>query len=194
MPVTIRKICVHIEETYREAGQAIAPPTRKAVAMAVIGNPHAGAYREDLSDLMAIGAELGALLGARCVAALGIAPEEAQGYGKGAIVGENGELEHAAALLHPSMGAPLRAAVSKGAALVPSSKKRGGMGASLDIPLGHKDAAYVRSHFDAVEIRIPDAPRADEIVVAVAVTDSGRPLPRVGGLQHGDAVGEDGLR
>lgn len=194
MPAIIRKLCVHIEETHGEAGQAIAPPTRKAVAAAVIGNPHAGAYRADLSDLVEIGAELGALLGARCVAALGIAPEDAQGYGKGAIVGENGELEHAAALLHPKMGAPLRAAVSKGAALVPSSKKRGGMGAGLDIPLGHKDAAYVRSHFDAVEIRIPDAPRADEIVVAVAVTDSGRPLPRVGGLEHGDAVGEDGLR
>jgi len=194
MPATIRKICVTVEETHREADQPIAPATRKAVAAAVIANPHAGEYREDLSDLIAIGAELGALLGARCVAALGIAPEEAQGYGKAALVGENGELEHAAALLHPAMGAPLRAAVSKGAALVPSSKKRGGPGASLDIPLGHKDAAYVRSHFDAVELRIADAPRANEIVVAVAVTDSGRPLPRVGGLTHEEAKGEDGLR
>ena len=194
MKATIRKLCIHIEETHLEAGQPITPATRKAVAAAVIENPHAGTYAEDLSGLMEIGAELGALLGARCVEALGIAPQDAQGYGKAALVGENGELEHAAALLHPSMGAPLRKAVEKGAALVPSSKKRGGPGACLDIPTGHKDAAYVRSHFDAVEIRIPDAPRANEIVIAIAVTDSGRPLPRVGGLTHEDAVGEDGLR
>ena len=111
-----------------------------------------------------------------------------------AMVGEAGELEHAAALLHPKMGAPLRHAVERGAALVPSSKKIGGMGATLDVPLGHKDAAYVRSHFDAVEVRVPDAPRAGEIVVAIAVTDSGRPLPRVGGLTTDAAEGKDGLR
>jgi hypothetical protein len=109
-------------------------------------------------------------------------------------VGEDGELEHAAALLHPKLGAPLRAAVDKGAALVPSSKKRGGPGQPLDIPLGHKDAAYVRSHFDGMEVRINDAPRADEILIAVAITDSGRPLPRVGGLTADEAKGEDGLR
>lgn len=128
------------------------------------------------------------------MAALGIKPQDAESYGKAAMVRENGELEHAAALLHPKMGAPLRVAVEKGAALVPSSKKRGGMGQDLDIPLGHKDAAYVRSHFDGVEIRINDAPRANEILVAIAVTDSGRPLPRVGGLKHEEAKGEDGLR
>ena len=194
MRAAIRKLCIHIEETHAEAGRGVDPPARKAVAAAVIANPFAGGYHEDLSDLMEMGAELGGLLGERCVAALGIAPEAAQSFGKGALVGEDGELEHAAALLHPKMGAPLRAAVSKGAALVPSSKKRGGPGASLDVPLGHKDAAYVRSHFDAVEIRIPDAPRAGEIVVAVAIADSGRPFPRVGGLTHGEAKGEDGLR
>jgi hypothetical protein len=160
----------------------------------VIENPYAGQYVEDLSLLMDIGADLGALLGARCVAALGITPDQAESYGKAAMVGENGELEHAAAILHPKMGAPLRKAVEKGAALVPSSKKRGGLGQDLDIPLGHKDAAYVRSHFDAIEIRFNDAPRANEILVAIAVTDSGRPLPRVGGLKAGDALGEDGLR
>jgi hypothetical protein len=110
------------------------------------------------------------------------------------MVGENGELEHAAAILHPKLGAPLRKAVEKGAALVPSSKKRGGPGQVLDVPLGHKDAAYVRSHFDGVEVQINDAPRANEILVAVAVTDSGRPLPRVGGLTHENAEGKDGLR
>jgi hypothetical protein len=170
------------------------PPTRKAVASAVIENPFAGQYVEDLEALMDIGAELGGLLGQKAVAALGIDPADAQSYGKAAMVGENGELEHAAAILHPKMGAPLRLAVEKGAALVPSSKKRGGLGQDLDIPLGHKDAAYVRSHFDGVEIRFNDAPRPNEILVAIAVTDSGRPLPRVGGLKHEDAKGEDGLR
>ncbi|WP_299842683.1 amino acid synthesis family protein [uncultured Paracoccus sp.] len=194
MSAEIRKICTWVEETHQEAGRAIVPPTRKAVAAAVIANPFAGRYVEDLTPLIEIGAELGGLLGAKCVAALGIEPGQAESYGKAAMVGENGELEHAAALLHPKMGAPLRQAVEKGAALVPSSKKRGGLGQDLDIPLGHKDAAYVRSHFDGVEIRLNDAPRANEIVVAVAVSDSGRPLPRVGGLTHGEAKGEDGLR
>jgi hypothetical protein len=109
-------------------------------------------------------------------------------------VGEAGELEHAAAILHPKLGAPLRAAVEKGAALVPSAKKRGGMGTAIDVPLGHKDAAFVRSHFDAMEARVSDAPRAQEIVVAVVVTDSGRPLPRIGGLQVHEIQGQDGLR
>jgi len=194
MKARIRKIGVWVEETHIEGGKRISPPTRKAVAAAVIENPHAGQFVEDLSDLMEVGAELGGLLGDKAVAALGISPAEAESYGKAAMVGENGELEHAAALLHPKMGAPLRVAVEKGAALVPSSKKRGGLGQDLDIPLGHKDAAYVRSHFDGVEIRFNDAPRPNEILVAIAVTDSGRPLPRVGGLTHKDAVGEDGLR
>lgn len=194
MSAEIRKTAVWVEETHSEIGRVIAPPTRKAVAVAVIANPFAGRYVEDLTPLMDIGAELGGLLGHKCVAALGIKPAEAESYGKAAMVGENGELEHAAAILHPKLGAPLRAAVEKGAALVPSSKKMGGPGQVLDVPLGHKDAAYVRSHFDGIEVRLNDAPRANEIMVAVAVTDSGRPLPRVGGLKAEDAVGEDGLR
>ncbi len=194
MRADIRKIVVVMDEVHREMGRAIAPPTRRAAAAAVIANPFAGTYVEDLSDLIEIGAEMGDLLGRKCVAALGIAPAQAESYGKAAMVGENGELEHAAALLHPKLGAPLRAAVEKGAALVPSSKKRGGPGQPLDIPLGHKDAAYVRSHFDGMEVRINDAPRANEILIAVAVTDSGRPLPRVGGLTVDEIKGEDGLR
>lgn len=194
MNARIRKIGVWVEEVHQEGGRPVNPPTRKAVAAAVIENPFAGHYQEDLTPLMDIGAELGALLGKRCVAALGIQPADAQSYGKAAMVGENGELEHAAAILHPKLGAPLREAVSKGAALVPSSKKRGGPGQDLDIPLGHKDAAFVRSHFDGVEIRFNDAPRANEILVAVAVTDSGRPLPRVGGLKASEIEGKDGLR
>ncbi|EAP76165.1 amino acid synthesis family protein [Roseovarius nubinhibens] len=194
MKAKIRKTAVFVEETHIEGGREISPATRKAVAAAVIENPYAGEYVEDLSLLMEVGEELGALLGEKCVKALGIRPEQAESYGKAAMVGENGELEHAAAILHPKMGAPLRKAVEKGAALVPSSKKRGGMGQDLDVPLGHKDAAYVRSHFDGIEIRISDAPRANEILVAIAVTDSGRPLPRVGGLTAGEAEGKDGLR
>ena len=194
MPAKIRKLIVQLDEIRFEMGKAIDPPTRKALAMAVIENPYAGRYSESLDELIAIGEELGGLLGKRCVEALGIAPEQAQSYGKAAIVGEGGELEHAAAILHPKLGAPLRQAVSKGAALVPSSKKQGGLGTAIDVPLGHKDAAFVRSHFDAMEARVADAPRANEIVVAVVVTDSGRPLPRVGGLMSHEIKGEDGLR
>lgn len=190
----IRKIAITLEETHREMDKDIAPPTRKACAVAVIENPFAGLYQEDLSPLMETGAALGTLLGRKCVEALGITPDQAESYGKSAMVGENGELEHAAALLHPKLGAPLRAEVEKGAALVPSSKKMGSPGQVLDVPLGHKDAAYVRSHFDGMEVSLNDAPRANEIMVAVAVTDSGRPLPRVGGLTHADAEGKDGLR
>ena len=194
MAAQIRKLIVQVDETRIEMGKPVDPPTRRALAMAVIANPYAGRYSENLDELIAIGEELGGLLGNRCVAALGIAPGAAQSYGKAAIVGEAGELEHAAAILHPKLGAPLRKAVEKGAALVPSAKKRGGLGTAVDVPLGHKDAAFVRSHFDAMEARVADAPRANEIVVAVVVTDSGRPLPRIGGLQVHEIKGEDGLR
>lgn len=194
MTAKIRKIIVQTDEVRIEMGREVQPPARRALAMAVIENPYAGRYADNLDALIAIGEELGGLLGQRCVQALGIEPGQAQSYGKAAIVGEAGELEHAAALLHPKLGAPLRAAVEKGAALVPSSKKVGGLGTAIDVPLGHKDAAYVRSHFDAMEARVADAPRAHEIVVAVAVTASGRPLARIGGLQVSDIQGVDGLR
>jgi hypothetical protein len=125
---------------------------------------------------------------------LGIPGDQVESYGKAAAVGEAGELEHAAAILHPKLGTPFRKVLGKGAALIPSSKKRGGLGVALDIPLGHKDAAYVRSHFDGMEVRINDAPRAKEIMVALAVTSCGRPLPRVGGLTKDQIQGTDGLR
>ena len=190
----IRKIITVVDETQIEMARPIDPPTRRAAALAIIENPAAGRFVDDLELLMQIGEELGGLLGDRAVAALGIEPAAAESYGKAAIVGENGELEHAAAILHPRLGKPLRRAVSEGAALVPSSKKMGGPGTPIDVPLGHKNAAYVRTHFDAIEVRAPDAPRADEIVVVVAVTDSGRPLPRVGGLTQDEVKGQDGLR
>ncbi len=194
MKAKIRKLVVQVDETRIEMGRTVTPPTRRAVAIAVIENPFAGRYQEDLTLLTEIGEELGGLLGDKCVEALGIAPAKAESYGKAAIVGEAGELEHAAAILHPKLGAPLRVAVEKGAALVPSAKKMGTLGTAIDVPLGHKDAAFVRSHFDAIEARVSDAPRPNEIVVAVAVTDSGRPLARVGGLQKNEIKGQDGLR
>src|SRR3954465_12702380 len=194
MKARIRKLVTVVEETRTEMGRVIDPPTRRAAAVAVIDNPFAGEYVDDLSELVDIGEELGALLAERAVAALGIDGARAESYGKAAAVGENGELEHAAAILHPKMGAPVRKVLSKGAALIPSTKKRSGPGTTLDIPLGHKDAAFVRSHFDGMEVQINDAPRANEIMVAVAVTDSGRPLARVGGLTVAEIKGEDGHR
>ncbi|CCE00619.1 amino acid synthesis family protein [Bradyrhizobium sp. STM 3809] len=194
MSAVIRKIVTVVEEVHQEMGKAVSPPTRRAAAIAVIENPFAGRYVEDLAPLIAIGEELGDMLAKRAVAALGIDGPAAHSYGKAAAVGSDGELEHAAAILHPKMGAPVRKVLGKGAALIPSSKKRGGVGCTLDIPLGHKDAAFVRSHFDGMEVQINDAPRAGEIMVALAVTDSGRPLPRVGGLTVAEIKGDDGLR
>lgn len=165
---------------------------RRVVAAAVLANPFAGRYIEDLSELIAESVPLSGLLAGGAVAQLGGAPVHS--YGKGGIVGTDGELEHVAAMLHPEFGAPLREACGGGTAIIPSAKKRGGPGATLDVPLHYKDAAFVRSHFDAVELRIADAPASDELMIAVAVTDGGRPLPRVGGLQVSEIVGEDGLR
>ncbi|GAB0117252.1 amino acid synthesis family protein [Acidisoma sp. 7E03] len=192
--VAIRKIVTVTETVQMEMGEPVTPPARRAAAMAVIRNPFAGRFESDLSELTELGEALGRLLTERAVAALGIAPEAAESYGKAAIIGEAGEIEHAAAILHPKMGAPMRAVLGGGAALVPSAKKRGRPGSVIDVPLGHRKAAYVRSHFDAMEVGIADAPRAEEILVVVAVTANGRPLPRVGGLNQDEIIGEDGLR
>ncbi len=194
MAAVIRKLVVLLDETRREMGRELPRPIRRAVACAVIENPFAGRYEEDLSELIAQGEALGGLLAERAIAALGIPGEQVESFGKAAVVGEAGELEHAAALLHPKMGAPVRAALGKGPALIPSAKKAGGPGTPIDVPLGHKDAAFVRSHFDAVEARVPDAPRAREILLCLALADGGRPLPRIGGLTTAEIVGKDGLR
>jgi len=156
----IRKMLTVVEEIYEDGGKKAARPIKKVAAIAVIENPFAGRFVEDLQELVKTGEELGDLLGRRAVAALG-AP--AHSYGKAAIVGEQGEYEHAAAILHPT-------------------------------PLHYKDAAFVRTHFDAMEVRLGDAPRANEILVALVVTDGGRPHPRVGGLTVDEAKKEDGLR
>lgn len=192
--LAIRKLVTITDETRSEMGRAVSPTIRRAAALAVIENPFAGRYVEDLEPLIAIGEELGDLLGREALKVLSVPGEAVEGYGKAAAVGENGELEHAAAILHPKMGAPLRKLLGHAPALIPSAKKRGGPGVSLDVPLGHKAAAYVRSHFDGMEVRVPDAPRAGEILVAIVLTTGGRPLPRVGGLTHAEIEGKDGLR
>jgi len=188
----IRKLVTMVDEVRVEAGRPVDPPIRRVIAAAVLHNPHAGRYVEDLEDLIEASVELSKRLSGAAVAQLDGKPVHS--YGKGAIVGSSGELEHAAALLHPKFGNPLREASGGGKAIIPSAKKRGGPGTPLDIPLHYKDAAFVRSHFDAIELRIVDAPTDHEIVLAVAVTDGGRPHPRVGGLKVEEVVGEDGLR
>ena len=190
----IRKLVTIVEETRMEMGRNLPKPIRRAAAAAVIKNPFAGKYQEDLQELIDIGEELGALLAPRARDALGIKPEEAENYGKAAIVGIDGEIEHAAAILHPKLGKPFREALSGGKALIPSAKKIGTAGATIDVPLHYKDAAFVRSHFDAIPVCVHDAPHPDEIVVILVVTDSGRPLPRIGGLKKEEAKKEDGLR
>jgi hypothetical protein len=190
----IRKVVKIVEETRMEMGQSVEPPVRRAAALAVIKNPYAGRYQENLDELIGIGETLGGMLGTMALEALGIPAEQAHSYGKAAIVGARGELEHAAAILHPKLGGPFREALGGGKAIIPSAKKIGGPGTEIDVPVHYKDAAFVRSHFDAMPVRVQDAPRGDEIVVALVVTDSGRPLPRVGGLRVDEAKKEDGLR
>ena len=187
----IRKLVTVVEEVLSDGGREAKRPVRKVAAVAVIENPFAGRYVEDLTELINAGEELGALLAKKATEALG-APVES--FGKAAIVGEQGEYEHAAALLHPKLGAPLRAVIGGGKAIIPSAKKLGGPGTTIDVPLHFKDAAFVRTHYDAMEVRLHDAPRADEIVVAIAITDGGRPHPRIGGLTKDEAKKEDGLR
>jgi hypothetical protein len=188
----IRKLVTIVEDIFADGAKKAGRPVRKVAAIAVIKNPYAGVYQDNLDELIGNGEELGKLLGERAAAALeGRTPES---YGKAAIVGEKGELEHAAALLHPKLGAPLRDAVTGGKAIIPSVKKLGKMGDELDIPLHFKDAAFVRSHFDGMTVSVNDAPKTDEILIAVAVTDGGRPHARVGGLKKDEAKGEDGLR
>ena len=188
--VKLRKMVTVVEEILSDGGREAKRPVRKAAAVAVLENPFAGRL-DDLTPLIDAGEELGALLAKKATEALG-APAES--FGKAAIVGEAGEYEHAAALLHPKLGAPLRAAVGGGKAIIPSAKKLGGPGTGIDVPLHFKDAAFVRTHYDAMEVRLPDAPRAHEIVLVVVVTDGGRPHPRIGGLTKDEAKKEDGLR
>jgi hypothetical protein len=175
--VDIRKLALLREETFSEMGEAGARPVVRAVALVAIANPFAGRYAADLSLLVEAGAALAARVAPDLVRMLA---GPAVSYGKGAIVGSAGEIEHAHALLHPKMGAPLRAAIGGGAALIPSAAKMGAVGAALDLPLGHKDDAWSRGHFDAITVSLGDAPRPGEILVAMALCDGGRLLHRIG--------------
>jgi hypothetical protein len=181
--LVIRTVSVQLTETHREAGVAVDPPTHKVVAAAVIANPLAdGQLHPDLSELEAIGAEVAGVLVTRALevlASAGVAPDEVRGYGKGAIVGVDGELEHSAAILHPRFGAPVRAAIGGGTDIIPGTKKMGGPGAIITMPLGNKDDRWVFDDMDSAEISVPDAPRANEILVALVLSSGGRPNARV---------------
>ncbi len=179
MEPDIRKVVVQVEDVMLEAGRPVDPPTRTAVAAAVVANPLAGRYEESLEVLEQLGAALGGLLAERAVAALGCEPNDVVAYGKGAIVGLDGELEHAAAILHPRFGAPVRAAVDHGDAIIPGTKSVAGAGASITVPITNKDDIWSFDEMSAAEIAIPDAPRADEVVVVLALSTGGRPLARV---------------
>jgi hypothetical protein len=174
----VRKVVVQCEETLLEAGRAVEQPTRKAVAAAVVSNPLAGRFEADLGVLEELGAAVSGLLAERALAALDVPPEAVTAYGKAAIVGVDGELEHAAAILHPRFGAPVRAVVGGGAAIIPSTKKVAGPGAAITMPLTSRDDIWSFDEMDAAEIMIADAPRADEVVICVALGAGGRPLAR----------------
>ena len=175
----IRKLVTQVEDVHREMGRAVSPPARKAISAAVIKNPFAGRYEEDLSPLYDLGAELGGLLAQRAVDALGVEPGEIEAYGKGAIIGLGGEIEHAAAILHPKFGAPVRAAVHHGNDIIPGTKKMGGPGSLIVMPITNKDDIWQFDDMDAAEIAIADAPRDDEMLIAVVLALGGRPLHRV---------------
>ena len=191
--VRIRKRLLVVEEIFHEGGPAADKPQRRAAALAVIANPFAGRYVEDISAFMKDLEPLGLDMANRLVAALGGDPSIIESYGKGAIVGGAGELEHGA-LWHVPGGYAMRGALGEAKAIVPSAKKVGGPGARLDVPITHINASYVRSHFDAMEVGINDAPRADEMLLALVMTTGARVHARVGGLKAADILGEDGLR
>lgn len=178
MTVDIRKLVTVVQEVRREMGQIVDPPTRQCAAIAVIKNPYAGRYSKDLSELEEADAELRAPLVTRAVTALGITPAATHSYGKAAIVDEAGEGEHAAAILRPRTGPPIREIIGPAHAIIPSAKKIGGPGTSIDCPLHCKNDKWLFNHFDAIEASVSHAPRADEIVVVFALTNAGHPLHR----------------
>ncbi len=188
----VRKFVVTVEEILHEGGPIAPTPLRRACVLAVIRNPFAGKYHADIAPFMDDLKPLGLDMARRLIAALGDA-RLIEGYGKGAIVGEAGEIEHGA-LWHAPGGYAMRELLGGAKAIVPSTKKVGGPGTRLDIPITHVNASYVRSHLDAMEVGVPDAPRAREIVFALVMTTGARIHSRAGGLAPRDIKGEDGLR
>jgi hypothetical protein len=191
--VKVRKFLVSVEEIHHEGGAVAAVLPRRGAVLAVIENPYAGAYHAEIQPFMDDLKPLGLAMARKLLVALGGDPKAIEGYGKGAIVGEAGEIEHAA-LWHAPGGYAMRDVLGGAKAIVPSTKKVGGPGTRLDIPVTHVNASYVRSHFDAIEVGIPDAPKANEMVVALVMTTGPRVHARAGGLAAKDIKGEDGLR
>ncbi|WP_421695842.1 amino acid synthesis family protein [Aestuariivirga sp.] len=191
--VKVRKFLVSVEEIYHEGGPVAEVPPRRGVVLAVIENPYAGAFHADILPFMEDLKPLGLEMARKLLAALGVDPAAIEGYGKGSITGEAGELEHAA-LWHAPGGYSMREVLGGAKAIVPSTKKVGGPGTRLDVPVTHVNASYVRSHFDAIEVGITDAPRANEMVLALVMTTGPRVHARSGGLAADDVKGEDGLR
>ena len=188
----VRRITVVVEDILHEGGPAPARPRQRGAIIAVCRNPFAGRFEPDLQSAMEVLKPLGLQMTDRLIAALG-GRGGIDGYGKGAMVGAGGEAEHGA-LWHVPGGYAMRERLGESRAIVPSAMKVAGMGATLDVPLGHINAAYVRSHFDAVTVSVPDAPRADEIVFVLAMARGARVHSRMGGLEAGQVKGEDGLR
>ncbi|NJS38807.1 MAG: amino acid synthesis family protein [Rhodobacteraceae bacterium] len=189
---TLRKIVLQIEEIRHEGGPPVSPPPLRGAVFAICRNPFAGHYEPDLQPAMAALKPLALDLTDRLVAALG-GRDGIDAYGKGAIVGEGGESEHGA-LWHVAGGYGMRDRLGEARAIVPSAMKVGGMGATLDIPLGHLNAAYVRSRFDVITVTCADAPRAGEVLFALAMARGGRVHSRMGGLEADQVAGLDGLR
>jgi hypothetical protein len=191
--VEIRKRIIVVEEIFHEGGPLAATPLRRGAIVAVIRNPFAGRYVEEIAPFMKDLEPLGVAMARDLVAALGGDPKSIESYGKGAIVGGAGELEHGA-LWHVPGGYAMRAILGDAKAIVPSAKKVGGPGTKLDVPMTHINGSYVRSHFDAFEIGVSDAPRADELAFVLAMATGARIHARVGGLKASEIKGEDGLR
>jgi hypothetical protein len=191
--VILRKYQISVEEIYHEGGPAPAKPLKRGSVLAVIRNPFAGRYVEEIVGFMDDLKPLGLRMAKDLIAALGGNAKAIEGYGKGAIVGAGGELEHGA-LWHVPGGYGMRELLGNAKAIVASTKKVGGPGARLDVPVTHINASYVRSHFDGIEVGITDAPRADEILLALVMTTGQRIHARVGGLKASEIKGEDGLR
>lgn len=191
--VEVRKRVTLVEEIFHEGGPAAAKPHKRGAALAVVKNPFSGRYVEEITPFMKDLEPLGLAMARDLVAALGGDPKAIEGYGKGAIVGSAGELEHGA-LWHAPGGYSMRAVLGDAKAIVPSTKKVGGPGTQLDVPITHINASYVRSHFDAFEIGVADAPRADEILLALVMTTGPRVHARAGGLKASEIKGEDGMR
>ena len=193
MSVRLRKRVILLDETLHEGGPPPDEPRRRGVVLSVIENPFAGRFVPEIQGFMDDLRPLGLAMADALIAALGVPPDRIDGYGKGAIVGEDGELEHAA-LWHAPGGYSMRERLPRSAAIVPSTKKVGGPGTRLDVPITHSDASYVRSHFDAIEVGIPDAPRAGEMLVALVMAVGPRIHARSGGPAAADVEGRDGLR